>query len=128
MTDWYAVVVGFLVELTVGIVGMIVPGLGQLAAALLGGFVAGYMAGGGLVRGGWHGLLAGALAGLVLGLVLGLGATLLGLPAGPIAPLLGIGVFAVVAFGALFAAIPSGLAGAVGGAVGGPQERQPSRL
>ncbi len=117
MTDWYAVVVGFLVELAVGVIGLLVPGIGQLAAALMGGFVAGYIAGGGLVRGTWHGLLAGALGGIALGIALGLAITLLGVSAGPIGPLLGIGVFAVVAFTALLVALPSGLAGAVGGAV-----------
>jgi len=37
MTNWYAVAVGFVVELVVGGVGALLPGVGQLAAGLLGG-------------------------------------------------------------------------------------------
>ncbi|MFC6729388.1 DUF5518 domain-containing protein, partial [Natronoarchaeum mannanilyticum] len=48
MTNWRAAVVGFLVITVLGAVGVVVPGLGQLAAGLIGGFVAGYMAGGSL--------------------------------------------------------------------------------
>jgi hypothetical protein len=44
MTDWRAVLVGFAVIVGVGIVGLVVPGIGQLIAGLAGGFFAGYSA------------------------------------------------------------------------------------
>ncbi|USZ69305.1 DUF5518 domain-containing protein [Halorussus salilacus] len=116
MTNWYAVGVGFVVELLVGAIGVVLPGLGQLTAGLLGGFVAGYLAGGGFGRGAWHGLLAGALGGIVLAVVFGLAVGALGtVGLGPLGPLLGGSVFLVGAVLALAMGLESALAGAVGG-------------
>ena len=44
MTDWRAVGYGFVVTFLVGLIGLAIPGLGQLTAGLVGGFVAGYVA------------------------------------------------------------------------------------
>lgn len=118
MTDWTAVVVGFLVELVLGTVGLVVPVLGQLTAAVIGGFVAGYMAGGGLGSGAWHGLLAGALGGLVLAVVIGVfGSTILGLLTGGPGAVLGLGLTAFAVVAIFLLSLPSALAGAVGGAL-----------
>lgn len=116
MTNWYAVIVGFIAWLVVGAIGLTVPGLGQLTAGLLGGFLAGYMARGGAGSGAWHGLLAGSLAGIVFAVILGLGISVLGAPGlGPLAPLVGGGAFVVVVTLALLFGLESALAGAVGG-------------
>lgn len=40
MTNWRAVGIGLAVEFVLGIVGLIVPGVGQFVAGLVGGFVA----------------------------------------------------------------------------------------
>jgi len=118
MIDWTAVVIGFLVELVLGAIGFAAPGVGQVAAALVGGFVAGYLAGGGLASGGWHGLLAGALGGLVLALVLGVfGSALLGVVTGGPGALLGLGITAFAVLLVFVVSIPSAIAGALGGAL-----------
>ncbi len=114
MTNWRAVVVGFLVTVFAGLVGLVVPGIGQLFAGLLGGFVAGYMAGGGLVSGAWHGLLAGGFAGFLLALVIGLGSLALG----PIGAVVGGGVAVLVLALTFLLALDSALAGLVGGLLG----------
>jgi len=118
MTDWTAVVIGFLVELVLATVGLAVPVLGQLTAAVIGGFVAGYVAGGGLGNGAWHGLLAGALGGVVLAVLIGVfGSVVLGVLTGGPGAIVGFTAttFAVVVIFLL--SLPSALAGAVGGAV-----------
>jgi len=118
VTNWTAVVVGFLIELVLGTVGFVAPGLGQLTAALLGGLVAGYLAGGGLGSGAWHGLLAGALGGLIVALVVGLfGSTVLGFITGGPGAILGITGTALAVVIVLLLSIPSAVAGAVGGAL-----------
>lgn len=119
MTDWYAVGVGFVVELVVGVVGLAIPGVGQIGAGFVGGFAAGYLAGGGIGRGAWHGLLAGAIGGVVLAVLLGVAVSVLGLAAGPLGPLLGLGAFGLALVVAVLLALDSGLAGAVGGWVKG---------
>lgn len=116
MTNWYAVVVGFVTWLVVGAIGLSVPPFGQLTAGLLAGFLAGYMAGGGLGRGACHGLLAGSLGGIVFAVILGLGLSVLGAPGlGPLAPLLGGGALLVGIVLALLFGLESALAGALGG-------------
>lgn len=116
MTNWYAVIVGFVTWLIVGAIGLTVPGLGQLTAGLLGGFLAGYMAGGGAGGGAWHGLLAGSLGGVVFAVILALGIGLLSAPGlGPLAPLVGGGALVVGITLALIFGLESALAGAVGG-------------
>ena len=116
MTNWYAVTVGFVVMTVVGVVGIAVPGLGQLTAGLVGGFLAGYMAAGGVGSGAWHGLLAGSLGGVFVAGVLGVAVSILGVAGfGPFGPLLGGGVFLVVVFVALVMGLESALAGAIGG-------------
>lgn len=114
MTEWRAVGLGFIVELVVGLIGLAVPGIGQLFAGLVGGFVAGYSARGGLLSGAWHGLLAGGLAGFLLALVIGMGSLALG----PIGALIGGGLALVVLLLTVVLAIDSAIAGIVGGALG----------
>lgn len=115
MTDWYAVGVGFAVTLVLGIVGLAIPGLGQLTPGLVGGFVAGYMVGG-TGRGAWHGLLAGSIGGILVALVLGLAVGVLGIvELGPLGPVLGGGLFLVGLTVALVLGLESALAGALGG-------------
>ena len=48
MTDWRAVGIGFLVSVVAGIVAFVLPVIGHVGAGLLGGFAAGYVAGGGI--------------------------------------------------------------------------------
>jgi len=116
MTNWYAVAIGFVVELVVGAVGALLPGVGQLAAGLLGGFVAGYVAGGGWTRGAWHGLLAGSLGGVALAVLLGAAVSAVGaVGLGPLGPVLGGSVFLLALFVAVVMGIESALAGALGG-------------
>ncbi|PSP56292.1 hypothetical protein BRC82_02010 [Halobacteriales archaeon QS_1_67_19] len=116
MTNWYAVIVGFLAWLVIGAIGLTVPGFGQLTAGLLGGFLAGYVARGGFAGGAWHGLLAGSLGGIVFAIILGFGISVLGAPGlGPFAPLLGAGALVAVVSLALLFGLESALAGAVGG-------------
>ncbi|SEH16873.1 hypothetical protein SAMN04487967_2827 [Natronorubrum sediminis] len=119
MTNWRAVIIGFLVATVLGILGLAIPGVGQLAAGLVGGFVAGYVAGGGLLRGFWHGLLAGALGGLVGGLLIAVFVGLAGWTLGPAGGLIsgaaGIGILAVAIFVSFVMALESAIAGALGG-------------
>ena len=116
MTNWYAVIVGFVTWLVVGAIGLSAPPFGQLTAGLLAGFLAGYMAGGGAGSGGWHGLLAGSLGGIVFAAILAIGVSALGTPGlGPLAPLLGAGVLVGGVLLALLFGLESALAGAVGG-------------
>ena len=116
MTNWYAVIVGFIAWLVVGAIGLSVPPFGQLTAGLLAGFLAGYMAGGGIGSGGWHGLLAGSLGGIVFAAILAFGISVLGAPGlGPLAPLLGGGALVAGVVLALIFGLESALAGAVGG-------------
>lgn len=115
MTNWYAVLVGFVVMTVIGVVGLAIPGLGQLTAGLVGGFVAGYMTGGGIGRGAWHGLLAGSLGGILVAVILGVAASAIGaVGLGPIGPLVGGGVFVALVVLALVMGLESALAGAVG--------------
>ena len=51
MTDWRAVGIGFAVAVVIGLFAFAIPGIGHAAAGLVGGFVAGYLAGGGLGNG-----------------------------------------------------------------------------
>ncbi|MWG35519.1 DUF5518 domain-containing protein [Halomarina oriensis] len=118
MVNWTAVVVGFLVEVVVGTIGLAVPVLGQLTAALLGGVVAGYMVGGSLGNGAWHGLLAGAFGGLVIALVVGvLGSVALSVGVGPPGFLAGLGATALFVAFWLLVSVPSAVGGVVGAAV-----------
>ncbi len=126
MTNWRAAVVGFLVITVLGAVGVVVPGLGQLAAGLLGGFVAGYMAGGSLASGAWHGLLAGSLGGIAAAAILWVGLTVIGFVGGPIGAALGslgglVLAVAIVGF-SMIVALESAVAGAIGAAVAGDEE------
>lgn len=119
MTNWRAVLIGFLLAFAISVVGIALPGLGQLTAGLVGGFVAGYLAGGGLLRGFWHGLLAGALGGILLGLFVAVAVGLAGWAGGPFGGLLsgiaGLGIFGVVVIVSFVLALESAIAGAVGG-------------
>jgi hypothetical protein len=119
MTNWRAVVIGFLVITVLGIVGLTLPGLGQLAAGLIGGFVAGYLAGGGLGRGFWHGLLAGALGGIVGGLLIAIVVGIAGWAGGPIGGAItgvaGLGIFTLAVVISFIMALESAVAGAIGG-------------
>ncbi|WP_128477432.1 DUF5518 domain-containing protein [Halorussus pelagicus] len=116
MTNWYAVAIGFVVMTVVGVVGIAIPGLGQLTAGLVGGFLAGYMAAGGTGRGAWHGLLAGSLGGVFVAVFLGVAVSVLGVAEfGPFGSLLGGGAFLVVLFVTFVMGLESALAGAIGG-------------
>ena len=115
MTNWYAVAVGFAVMTIIGVVGLAIPGLGQLTAGLVGGFVGGYVAAGSAGRGAWHGLLAGSVGGIFLAVVLGVAVGALGtVGLGPLGPLLGGSIFTVGVVLALVMGLESALAGAVG--------------
>ena len=119
MTDWRAVGYGFVVMLVAGLLATGAPGLGHAAAGLIGGFVAGYLAGGGLLSGFWHGLLAGSVSGVVVTLLLAAFGGLVGLAGGPLGSLLGgAGVLVIGLFLTLLFAVDSALAGAIGGVVG----------
>ncbi|ELY49016.1 DUF5518 domain-containing protein [Natronorubrum bangense] len=119
MTNWRAVIIGFLIATVLGLFGLVLPGLGQLAAGLVGGFVAGYLAGGGLGRGFWHGLLAGALGGIVGGLLVAIVVGLAGWTLGPVGGLIsgaaGFGILALAIFISFVMALESAIAGALGG-------------
>lgn len=118
MTDWRAVLVGFAVELVLGLFAFLLPGVGHAVAGLVGGFVAGYLAGGTLGNGAWHGLLAGALGGLVVAVVFGVVVTVVGtFGLGPLGTLAGGATFVVLLFVALLLAVDSAIAGALGAAV-----------
>jgi len=114
MVNWRAVLVGFGVELVLGVFAFALPGVGHAAAGLVGGFVAGWMAGGGAWDGAVHGLLAGALGGVVVVGVLVFAsavASVAFVPAGLLG--FGVAVLALVVFLAL--AVDSAIAGAIGG-------------
>jgi hypothetical protein len=115
MTNWRAVLVGFGVEVLLGLLATVAPGIGHAAAGLIGGFVAGYLAGGSLGSGAWHGLLAGSLGGIVLAVFVALGVTLVGsVGAGPLGPILGGATFLLAIAVAFFFAIDSAIGGLVG--------------
>ncbi|WP_199242299.1 DUF5518 domain-containing protein, partial [Halorubrum sp. SD626R] len=48
MTNWRAVGYGFVVMIVAGLLATFAPIVGHVGAGLIGGFVAGYVAGGGL--------------------------------------------------------------------------------
>ncbi|ELZ29542.1 hypothetical protein C473_14067 [Halorubrum distributum JCM 10247] len=100
--------------LIAGVLATTVPVVGHAAAGLVGGFVAGYLAGGGLLSGFWHGLLAGSVSGIVVTLALAAFGGLVGLVGGPLGSLLGgAGVFVVVRSAAIYkrsAGAPEGCA------------------
>lgn len=123
MTDWRAVLIGFVLIVALGTLGLVIPGMGQFFAALVGGFVAGYLGGNDPISGFWHGLLAGSLGSLILGLILWAAVTLLSFSFGPvagaIAGVIGIGAVIIVVVIAMITAVESGVAGAVGGVLTG---------
>jgi len=119
MTDWRAVGYGFVVMVIAGLLATFAPVIGHVGAGLIGGFVAGYVAGGGLLSGTWHGLLAGSVSGVAVTLLLAGFGGLVGLAAGPLGSLLGgAGTLVVGLFLTLLFAIDSALAGAIGGVLG----------
>lgn len=127
MTSWYAVGIGLVVLVVASVVGIVIPGLGQVGAVLLGGATAGYIAGG-LRRGFWHGLLAGTIPGLAVAGAATVAILIADFAFQPIGMLLGIvgfdsigSFFTVAAYGILLALTIALFAGAggVGGVVGG---------
>jgi len=118
MTNWKAVITGFLVILLAGVVGAPL-GVGPFVAGLIGGFVGGYMAGGGFVSGGWHGLLAGSVGGILLSVALAVLVTVLTIFTGPLALIGGAGVLVFGVANTFLAAAESAVAGAVGAAIQG---------
>jgi hypothetical protein len=116
MTNWAAVLWGFLVGIVVGLLAFAIPIVGHVGAGLIAGGVAGYLAGGGLASGAWHGLLAGALDGIALVLLIApLGALIGGIGAGPLGGLVGgLGVFVLGLVVAFVFAVDSAIGGAVG--------------
>lgn len=118
MVNWRAVLVGFLVELVLGSIGAVVPGIGQVAAAVIGGFVAGIIAKGSIGNGAWHGLLAGAIGGVAIVLVIGvLGTALLGIGGGPGGAVFGLGLTTFLVVVWFLVSLPSAVGGAIGAAV-----------
>ena len=123
MTNWRAVGLGLAVEFVLGIVGLVVPGIGQFVAGLVGGFVAGYRAdttvGGGL----WHGLLAGSLGGFLLAIPLGIGVSVASIEIGVLSQssglLAGFGTTLFVIVVAVVLGANSALGGAIGSLVNG---------
>lgn len=122
MTDWRAVIRGFVTILVLGAVGLTVPGIGQLVAGFVGGIVAGYGSDGNTVSGGWHGLLAGSVGGLLVGLLVWAGIALAGLSVGPIPEVVGFlagaGPFVIAVAITVLTAINSALGGLLGGWLG----------
>lgn len=127
MTSWYAVGVGLVVLVIAGVVGVLIPGLGQLGAVLLGGATAGYVVGG-LRRGFWHGLLAGTIPGLAVAGAITVAVLIADFAFHPIGMLLGVigldsigSLFTVSAYGILLALTFAlfALTGGVGGVIGG---------
>jgi hypothetical protein len=118
MVRWIAVIIGFMVGVLVGVVGLALPVIGQIGAGLIGGFVAGWLAAGGLVSGTWHGLLAGAFGGVLLAAFIVIITSVLGVSGviDPVSGLIGGGGTAVaVLFLAALLAIDSAIGGAIGG-------------
>lgn len=116
MTDWRAVIVGFLVGLVASVFAFVLPVIGHMGAGLLAGFVSGYLAGGSIGRGVWHGLLAGALGGLVVAVLLAAVVSIVGMSiSGPFGILGGVGVFVIGATIAALLAVDSAIGGAIGG-------------
>jgi len=119
MTNWRAVGIGFVVLFVAGALATAIPVVGHIGAGLLGGFAAGYVAGGSFTNGAWHGLLAGAIGGIAVAAVFALVVGVFGVAAG--GPFGGIVGFGGVLFGgaviALLLAIDSALAGAIGALV-----------
>jgi hypothetical protein len=117
-TNWRAIAIGFVVLVVAGVAGSVLPVVGQIGAGLIGGFVAGYLAEGGLLRGGWHGLVAGSIAGIVLSVLLALVVTAFGALATPDLGLLGgAGVLVTGLAVTVLFALDSAIAGAIGGLV-----------
>ncbi len=116
MTDWNAVLWGFATVVVGGLLATGLPGVGHVAAGIVGGVVAGYLADGGVLSGAWHGLLAGMLGGVVVAVLF---AVLLGLVAsvglGPLGALAGGAVLVGGVAIAFVLALDSALGGAIGG-------------
>ncbi len=119
MTDWSAVVWGFVTIVVGGLLATALPGVGHLAAGIVGGAVAGYLAGGGVLSGTWHGLLAGMLGGVVVAVLFGVLVTLVAsVGLGPFGALAGGAVLVGGLAIAFVTAVDSALGGAVGGLLG----------
>lgn len=118
MVNWRAVLVGFAVELVLGSVGILLPGIGQLGAAVIGGFVAGIIAKGSIGNGAWHGLLAGAIGGVAVVVVLGiLATTALSIGGGPGGAAFGLGLTTFLVVVWFLMSLPSAVGGALGAAM-----------
>ena len=136
MTNWRAVGIGLAIELILGFVGLLVPGIGQFIAGLVGGFVAGYIASTSIRSGLWHGLLAGSLGGFLLavpiGIVVGVASIGLGLMDQFGSLVAGLGTTVVVLFIAVILGANSALGGALGSLVRDVYESrssgQPTRI
>lgn len=118
MTNWRAVGFGLAIELVLGLVGLLVPGIGQFIAGLMGGFVAGYIANTSIHSGLWHGLLAGSLGGFLLavpiGILVSVASVGLGLTDQLGSLIAGLGTAVIV----LLIAVILGANSALGGAIG----------
>jgi hypothetical protein len=118
MTNWRAVGIGLVVELFLGVVGLLLPGIGQFVAGLVGGFVAGYIASTRIRSGAWHGLLAGSLGGFLLalpvGVLVGVASIGIGLTDQLGSLIAGIGTTIFVVLVAVVLGANSALGGAIG--------------
>ncbi|EMA50236.1 DUF5518 domain-containing protein [Halococcus thailandensis] len=123
MTNWRAVGLGLTVEFVLGVVGLVVPGIGQFVAGFVGGFVAGYRADSSIGGGLWHGLLAGSLGGFLLAIPLGIGVSVASIEIGVLSQsgglLAGFGTTLFVIVVAVVLGANSALGGAIGSLVGG---------
>lgn len=113
--NWRAVGIGFVVTVIIGLLGgftipftsVTLPALSWAVIGLIGGFVSGYLAGGGLMNGAAHGILGTTIGALVILVILLVTGTLL-------FGLVGLSVFLVPLLLLGLYAIP----GAIGGAIG----------
>ncbi|ELZ27424.1 hypothetical protein C475_05880 [Halosimplex carlsbadense 2-9-1] len=124
VTNWRAVGIGFLTIIVLGIVGAFVGPLavfGTALGAVVGGFLAGYVAHTGTVDGAWNGFLAGTIGAIAVIAAL----TALGLAVSVVELSLG-GVFATVsvALAALVLVALGAIPATLGGAIGGMMNRE----
>lgn len=114
MTNWKAVLTGFLAELVFNILGIFV---GIVSPGIVAGLVAGYLSGTRLLSGAWHGLLAGGLGGFVLAVLVAVTGVGYGLLVDPVGSVIGLGLALALLFVMLLFAVDSAIGGMLGAGV-----------